>query len=94
MCGTSSAAVRLFTVGSRCPEHTPAALDGKPETVPDPSRTLAALREAAGIPVDNAPPIAASSLLDERASASGKRRSSPNTYRAARAAEDRRKAAS
>ena len=92
MCAASGADVRLFVTGSRCPAHTPAALAGNAEVTPDPSRTLAALRTAAGLPVDAAPPIASSSLNDERAVASGKRRSSTSSYRAARAAEDARKA--
>lgn len=91
MCATSSSVVRLYIVGPRCPAHTPSALAERAEVVPDPSRTLAALRTAAGLPVDSAPPIASSSLTDERAVASGKRRSSGNSYRAARAAEDSRK---
>lgn len=93
MCAVSSAAVRAYLTGWRCPAHSPAAVAGNSESTPDPSRTLSALREKAGLPLDPAPPIASSSLNDERAIASGKRRSSTNNYRAARAAEGQRKAA-
>lgn len=90
VCGDE--AVGRYLTGPRCAAHTPAALAGQPEAAPDPARTLNGLREAAGLPL--APVlIATSGLNDERAIASGRRRSSAHTYQAARAAEDARKAA-
>ena len=73
--------VRAFLIGPRCPLHTPAALAGKPEApttaAPSPSELPAS-------------PLSASHVADERAVASGKRRSSPHTYRAAQAAVNRK----
>lgn len=40
---------RVYLDGPRCPDHTPAALAGRPETVPDPARTLDGIRAAKGI---------------------------------------------
>lgn len=90
-CGAPNA--RRFLPGWRCPACTPAALAGRPEVTPDPARTLAGLRKAAGLPVDYTPPISTSTLNDQRAIASGKRRAPSNAYRAAREAEDMRKKA-
>lgn len=70
-CG--AAATRRYLPGWRCAAHTPAALAGRAEVVPDPERTLAGLRERAGLPADYAPPIGTSALIDRRAVASGKR---------------------
>ncbi|MGW3442209.1 hypothetical protein [Streptomyces sp. NPDC001076] len=68
--------VRPYLSGLCCPAHTPNALRGLPEVPPGP-----------GIRPD-APmsPLSASRVHDDRAVASGKRRSSPHTYRAAQAA--------
>lgn len=85
--------VRKYLTGDRCPNHTPAALRGRPETTPDPALTITGLRTAAGIAVDLVAPLAAGALLDERAVASGRRRSSQHVYTAARAAEEQRKQA-
>jgi len=86
VCGAPSPAG--YITGLRCPDHTPARLAGRPETVPDPARTLTGLRKAAG--VDPTAPMtpAGETVVDARAKASGKRRSSPQDYRAARAAVD------
>lgn len=76
--------VRHYLPGMRCPDHTPRALQGLPEFPPGP-----------GIPAgawSTPSPLSASSLFDERAVASGRRRSSVHVYQAARAAEERRKA--
>jgi hypothetical protein len=63
--------------GLRCPAHTPAALAGLDESKP-----------GYGLPASTFPlsPLAASAVFDNKAIASGKRRSSPHTYRAAQAA--------
>ncbi|WP_329141042.1 hypothetical protein [Streptomyces sp. NBC_00670] len=71
--------VRPYQQGLRCPLHTPAALAGRPESPPGPGLPAGAWSTPS--------PQAASSLADERAVASGKRRSSPAVYRAAQAAE-------
>lgn len=73
--------VRFFLTGLRCPAHTPRALAGLPEIPPGP-----------GIAPD-APlsPLGTSRVTDQQAIASGKRRSSPQTYRAAQAAVTTRK---
>ncbi|WP_432041450.1 hypothetical protein [Streptomyces cadmiisoli] len=72
-CSTDN--VRPYLTGLRCPAHTPNALRGLPEVPPGP-----------GIRPD-APmsPLSASRVHDDRAIASGKRRSSPEAYRAAQA---------
>lgn len=86
-CGASSAAG--YITGPRCPDHTPARLAGRPEAVPDPARTLEGLRKAAGLDPTAPMTPAGETVVDARAKASGKRRSSPQAYRAARAAVDR-----
>jgi hypothetical protein len=43
-CGAPDA--RRYLPGVRCPAHTPAAIAGRAETVPDPARTLEGLRAA------------------------------------------------
>lgn len=90
VCGATP--TRRYLLGGRCAAHTPCALAGHPEPKPDPALTLAGLRAAAGLRTDAVAPLAASSLTDERAIASGKRRAAPHTYRAARDAEQRRRA--
>lgn len=81
---------RLYPCGLRCDPHSPAAVAGHTVPVPDPARTAAALRAAHGLlavgTLDST-----SSLNDERAIASGRRRASPAAYRLARAAEDERR---
>ena len=88
-CG--QAPTRRYLAGHRCAAHTPAALAGRLDLEPDPERTLDALREKAGriwTYSEND-----SALINERAIASGRRRSNAHDYKAARAAEDARKAA-
>lgn len=70
--------VRRYLPGNRCPDHTPNALKGLPEVPPGPGWPAAAWTTLS--------PLAASALFDERAVASGRRRSSPHVYQAARAA--------
>jgi hypothetical protein len=70
--------VRLFVVGLRCPVHTPNALKGLPEPPPGPGWPAGA---QAGLS-----PLSTSRVHDDRAVASGKRRSSAQAYRAAQAA--------
>lgn len=83
--------VAFFTGGYRCPAHRPAVVNGRTEPVPDPARTLTGLREAAGLPPLYAPPLSASHVTDDRAIASGKRRSNQRDYREARAREEQRR---
>lgn len=45
VCGRPAA--HRYLVGVRCPDHTPARLAGRPETVPDPAATMAGLQRAA-----------------------------------------------
>lgn len=70
--------LRSYLTGRRCPLHTPAALAGRPEPRPGPGLPAGAWTTPS--------PQSASALIDERAIASGKRRSSPHAYRAAQAA--------
>ena len=77
---------RLYACGWRCPDHTPARLAGRPE--PDAARYCAPGRcycggcPSAGRPLD---PVTRT-VVDVRAVASGKRRSSLGEYREAQAA--------
>jgi len=80
-CG-AQAGVRLYACGYRCPAHTPSALAGQPE--PDYARYCAPLRCYCG----NCPSWTPDStyhdgatVIDLRAVASGKRRSSLTEYR-------------
>ncbi|MFD7410645.1 hypothetical protein [Kitasatospora purpeofusca] len=73
-------AARPYVVGHRCPAHTPAAEAGHPEPLPGPGYTPQSLPT----------PASASALVDAWAIASGKRRSSAQTYRLAQAATGRR----
>lgn len=70
------ARARLYPCGTRCDRHAPWALAGKPEPPPRPAYA----------PPATPTPNAASALIDNRAIASGKRRSTPQAYRAAQAA--------
>lgn len=70
---------RPYAVGPRCPHHTPAAQSGRPEPVPGPGY----------IPQRLPTPQSASALVDARAVATGKRRSSTQDYRLAQAATAR-----
>ena len=88
-CGATP--TRRYLPGDRCAAHTPAALAGREDLVPDPTRTLEALRVKAGVAFHYNRND--TSLNDERAIASGRRRANANAYRAARAAEEQRKAA-
>lgn len=81
---------RLYPAGWRCPDCTPAVCAGRAEPpTPDPELTLDALRKAAGLVYGFRATDTA--LNDDRAIASGRRRSSPAAYRAARDAEEARK---
>ncbi|WP_033818903.1 hypothetical protein [Kitasatospora sp. MBT63] len=72
-------AARFYLTGWRCPGHTPAAQAGRAEPEPGPGYTPQRLPTSQ----------AASALVDARAVASGKRRSTPQTYRLARVATGR-----
>lgn len=74
--------VRAYLTGPRCPVHTPAALAGKPEAPSTDAPSPSALPPS---------PLSASHVADERAIASGKRRSNPAAYKAAQAAVNHRK---
>ncbi|MFJ4799178.1 hypothetical protein [Kitasatospora purpeofusca] len=76
-CGRTA---RPYVVGPRCPAHTPAAQAGRPEPPPGPGYTPQTLPT----------PASASALVDARAIASGRRRSTTQTYRLAQAATGRR----
>ncbi|WP_432010143.1 hypothetical protein [Streptomyces cucumeris] len=71
--------VHRYVIGWRCPAHTPAAVAGRPE----PGLPAAAWTTLS--------PLSASRVADERAIASGKRRSHQPAYRAAQAAVATRK---
>ncbi|MBE4790709.1 hypothetical protein HW846_46555 [Streptomyces sp. NE06-02F] len=75
--------VRPYLTGLRCPLHTPRALRGLPEFPPGPGWPAGAWTTPS--------PLSASALFDERAVASGRRRSSPHVYRAAQAAVAKQK---
>ena len=84
----SEGPTRTYLVGHRCSAHTPAALAGRPDHQPDPVLTLDALRAVKGIlwsfnPHDTA--------LKSNDIATGKRRSSPEAYRAAQMDVEARK---
>lgn len=86
-------AVDVFLVGPRCAGHTPAAVAGRPEPAPDPARTMDGLRRGwyadRGLPFVEFHTPAAETVVDQRAVASGKRRSSHHVFRAAQAAVNR-----
>ena len=90
VCGVAED-VRLYITGLRCLEHTPSALAGRPEVTVNPDLTLAALKRKAGRLEDFVPPPNDSSLLDQRAINSGKRRSRPKAFRDAQRAEYERR---
>ncbi len=73
-----AAAVGLYTDGWRCADHTPAAIAGRPETVPDPALTLSGIRAARGVRYSPPP---RETVVDRAAIASGKRRSNIRAYR-------------
>lgn len=75
--------VRPYLTGLRCPAHTPNALRGLPEVPPGPGMPAGAWTTPS--------PLNESRVADARAVASGKRRSNPQTYRAAQAAVDHQK---
>jgi hypothetical protein len=79
-CGATDG-VRRYVNSTVCPAHTPSALAGRPEPEPGPGMPAAAWATAS--------PISDSRVHDQRAIASGKRRASPHTYKAARAAIDK-----
>ncbi|MET8826032.1 hypothetical protein ABZX40_13250 [Streptomyces sp. NPDC004610] len=70
--------VRAYLTGPRCPAHTPNALRGLPETSPGPGAPAGAWTTPS--------PLSDSRVHDDRAIASGKRRSNPRAFRAAQAA--------
>lgn len=86
------APARLYLGGWRCDPHAPWAVDGGHEPGPPPGTTLAELRAARGIaPGAFVPPP--STVVDDRAVASGKRRSTTQLYQVVRAREAARRRA-
>lgn len=81
-CATTDG-VRPYLTGLCCPLHTPNALRGLDEAPPGPGMPAAAWTTPS--------PLSDSRVHDARAIASGKRRSSPNAYRAAQAAVQHQK---
>lgn len=79
--GQHQGELRFYTTGWKCSAHSPWALAGLPEPQPGPG-------SPADLPLS---PIANSRVHDQRAIASGKRRSNPQAYRAAQAAVATRK---
>mgnify|MGYP001583707554 CR=1 FL=1 len=79
--GGHTGPVRFYRTGWKCPAHSPSAEAGLPEPLPGPG-----MPHGARIPSL----LADSALFDNRAIASGKRRSSPQAYRAAQDAVDHR----
>lgn len=71
---------RLYPCGWRCDRHTPRALQGLPEIPPGPGMPTGAWTTPS--------PLSDSRVHDDRAIASGKRRSNFAAYRAAQAAVD------
>ncbi|WP_163275347.1 hypothetical protein [Cellulomonas iranensis] len=78
--------VRAYLNGPCCPRHTPAALAGHHEPTPDPSTTLAALRERAAIAAAAHQAPTTTTVVDERAVTSSKRRSAHHVHQAMKAA--------
>ena len=91
ICGAADA--RLYPAGLRCGACSPAALAGRTVPVPDPAATLLALRRAKGIPDWPGTNLSSSQLNNDRAIATGKRRSSPREFRDAQAREEERRQA-
>jgi hypothetical protein len=81
VCGTTP--TRVYLQGRRCPDHTPARLAGRPETVPDPARTLDGIRAAHGMDTTRSYTPIGPTAIDRAAIRSGKRRSTPADYREA-----------
>lgn len=76
-CGTTRD-VRPYLTGPCCPAHTPNAIKGLPEVPPGPGLPATAWTTPSQ--------LSDSRVHDARAVASGKRRSNPQSYRAAQAA--------
>ncbi|MGX1223168.1 hypothetical protein [Streptomyces ambofaciens] len=73
---------RPYPCGWRCDRHAPWAMAGQPEPLPGPGWPVGAWATLS--------PISDSRVHDQRAIASGKRRSNAQAYRAAQAAVARR----
>jgi hypothetical protein len=83
MSGEHTGPVRFYLTGWRCNTHSPWAEAGLDEPVPGPGMPAGAWTTPS--------PLSDSRVHDARAIASGKRRSSPNAYRAAQAAVHQQK---
>ncbi|MBP5931853.1 hypothetical protein F3K39_28380 [Streptomyces sp. LBUM 1479] len=80
--GEHTGPVRFYRTGWRCNAHSPWAEAKLPEPQPGYGRPARELPQS---------PLATSAVFDNKAVASGKRRSNPHTYRAAQAAVNNRK---
>lgn len=80
--GEHTGRTRFYVTGWKCDAHSPWAAAGLDEPKPTNSPAANSLPPS---------PISASHIHDERAIATGKRRSAPHTYRAAQAAVNHRK---
>ncbi|MFJ4847587.1 hypothetical protein [Streptomyces sp. NPDC088733] len=76
--GEHAGETHFYPCGWRCDTHAPWALAGKPRPQPGPGWPAAHFTTPT--------PDAVAAAIDNRAIASGKRRSSPTAYRAAQAA--------
>jgi hypothetical protein len=76
--GEHDGELRFYINGWRCDAHSPWAAKGLPKPQPGPGMPAGAWTTPS--------PLSDSRVHDDRAVASGKRRSSPTTYRAAQAA--------
>ncbi|WP_326779676.1 hypothetical protein OG481_01945 [Streptomyces longwoodensis] len=70
--------IRPYVNGPKCDRHSPWAVKGLPKPQPGPGLPAGAWTTPS--------PLSDSALFDDRAVASGKRRASPEAYRAAQAA--------
>lgn len=70
--------IRFYVTGWKCDAHSPWAAKGLPKPQPGPGLPAGAWTTPS--------PLSDSRVHDDRAVASGKRRSTPTTYRAAQAA--------
>lgn len=78
--GEHDGPVRFYVTGWKCNAHSPWAEAGRPEPLPGPGMPAGAWTTPS--------PLNDSRVHDARSIASGKRRSSPQAYRAAQAAVD------
>jgi hypothetical protein len=88
-CEAIGAGVHLYPGGPYCDAHAPWARTGRGRVIPPAGTTLAERMTAAGRRPGG--PARSHTVVDDRAIASGKRRSSAQEYRAGTAAEEARR---